>query len=54
MFDQPKKKGELVFDTGLIKGFVPPAALSRELKTGVPKRIWKLRGCLKKLNPIGV
>jgi hypothetical protein len=36
MFDQSIKKGELVFDTGLIKGFVPPAALGWGLKAGGP------------------
>jgi hypothetical protein len=36
MFDQAIKKGELIFDIRLIKGFVPPAALSRGLEAGVP------------------
>jgi hypothetical protein len=36
MFNQAIKKRELVFDAGLIEGFVPPAALGWELKTGVP------------------
>src|SRR5258708_13840982 len=54
MFYQAIKKGKLVVDAGLIEGFVPPAALSWGLKAGLPKAIWNLRGCLKKLNLIGV
>jgi len=51
MFDQSIKKGELVFETRLIKGIVPPESLRRRLETGVPQPIWNLRGLLKELNP---
>jgi hypothetical protein len=36
MFDQSIKKGELVFETRLIKGIVPPESLRLRLEAGVP------------------
>jgi hypothetical protein len=36
MFYQAIENGKLVVDTGLLEGFVPPAALGWGLKAGVP------------------
>jgi hypothetical protein len=36
MFDQSIEKGELVFETGLIKGIVPSECLSQRLGAGIP------------------